>query len=152
MKYAIAHQSVPGANFQDYLHMRRTKVVISAIDSAKTDKAQAALNWDIPVVTIKWLYACLRQGEWIGVDGFLVQGVTKKARDENDGRRKRTRVGETNQGSESESSDATSSTMRGDNTAYITRSGGPNGPNDERTLPILDDCIVCVSETVKVRK
>lgn len=66
-------------------------MIISAVDSAKTDKAQAGLNWNIPVVTVKWLTRCIMQGEWVDFDDFLVSGVRKRVRANEEGERKRLR-------------------------------------------------------------
>lgn len=76
------------------MNARKTNLIISAIDSAKTDKAQAGLNWNIPVVTFRWLASCLSRGVWVELDNFLVKGVRKRVRTNDDEGRKRPRQGD----------------------------------------------------------
>lgn len=110
-------------------------MVISANDSAKTDKAQAALNWNIPVVTIKWFVACIGKGEWIEPDGFLVQGVRRRARGEDGEEKKQQRKGEI--GREKDKARVPSNALK--------------GVGLELPPVLLDGCVIAVSKLIKVR-
>ncbi|RPB29758.1 hypothetical protein L211DRAFT_40370 [Terfezia boudieri ATCC MYA-4762] len=93
MMHVIKAIGLSGAKYKDAVNGRKTNIIISAIDSAKTDKAQAGLNWNIPVVTMRWLATCIKRGEWVEFDDFLVNGVRKRVRGMEDGERKRLRQG-----------------------------------------------------------
>lgn len=124
-----------GAKYKESVNAKRTSLVISANDSAKTDKAQAALNWNISVVTIKWLVICIGKGEWIEPDNFLVQGVRRRARSEGDEERKQP--------------------LKGEIELKKNKSAIPSNSMKEVNLNLptvlLDGCVIAVSKLIQVR-
>ena len=124
-----------GAKYKESVNAKHTNLVISANDSAKTDKAQAALNWNIPVVTIRWLVVCIGKGEWIEPEDFLVQGVRRRERGEDDGERKQPRKGEIG---------------REKNEAAISNHAMKE-TNLKLPMVLLNGCVIAVSKLIGVR-
>ncbi|KAF8477224.1 BRCT domain-containing protein [Kalaharituber pfeilii] len=145
--------TLSGASYQEFLHVKRTKVLISAMDTIKTDKALAAIESNIPVVTLKWLHQCILNGQWLDYHDYLVKGIRKRASSSVDRKAKRPQLPRI----EKDSWSIVEMPDHGDNSTS-TIAGGLRGNTSTSSLQViggdrssfvLDGCVVSISKNVK---
>ena len=123
---------------------KNTSVLISASEDLKTDKSQAAINWNIPVLSANWILQCLQKEEKLAYDDFLIKGVKKRIKITEGGQKKR--ICTSHAQASHQGSSNTISSETGD--SFATK------PNSSRVLgkptTPLNKCVVCVSGQLQV--
>ncbi|KAI5811023.1 BRCT domain-containing protein [Peziza echinospora] len=80
-----------GAKYSDTLTYKQTTAVICAVESGKSEKAQSAREWGIPVISLNWLRDCIEEEKLLEFDEYIHDVKRKRPSTDNPEQRKRRR-------------------------------------------------------------